>query len=1223
MKRQMIKSLQRLLGVVALMALGQSAAVAGTTYYWTGAADAFWTNAANWRVGSADGAVATTPPGKYYNAAGTEVGANGDTACFGPISSANTTIDLSGIGQINFVNVLAGAPAYVFGTEESSAQALRWDSTADSQFTVESGVTNEIRVRANRPAGSYRYLIYCNNSTDCQLTFGGFYKWGTSDTSCNFRTWGSGPIAYYGACAWGVNIGGVQAFGAGELSWGEKNMYPGYRVNGFKFASQTGTEPFRLVVPDGRFLFAMGGGGPFCSHFAFEKDYNVSGGGWMYVNHYWNDDAHPDRPGVISVSPGKKVTLDIFVKKYYYDATYKFSTGDFFVRGDGTLSLLSSNNVAGITAIFGSTTVEAKKLGNAGSQLGETSLSLSGPVVFANDYTSYAGAPTAPAKGTLAYIGSEAVTCDRTLSVTNLHATQACVALSNRGGGKLTWTGALTQLGATAGATVTFDAATADLEFAGAFESGKNWNVEIKGANCVRVTSDTGAVKGSVTVSGGTLELGTQEDFADASGFVLAGGCLKTDVTRSFANLSVAAASSVEAADDAVLTLPTIDAAALAGRKLDVAGGTVRLPLLPEGETDLVTYQGARATIASDGTVGSLLVRWATAVDGNWNETAKWDSKRLPTAANTVRIDAEGPSYAVSVTDGSSDAVKDITVGNAAADGTATLSFEGARDFTADSTLSVADGGCVAFSGAENEWHFADGAQVSLLSGAALSVDSGVFAWDAPKASLALAGGSVTFGGTSVFTVTNRTTYVRGDTSVAIAFGEGKVSFEDDSRLNASNTATMITVAAGKGKTAELNIRDRFGAFITKDGYQLNVTGTEEGGCGVLNWELEDGRSLNTDTKTLNEMAGFRIGADHGRGVLNIKSGILTFANGNFRVGGVMENMPWNPIDNTHLYEMFAPTGVVNQTGGKLTGGGASAAYTPMVCGFEIGSCPYLAEWHPATYKKFYGEYNLSGGAVDIRLGMFLLGVGHYCRGVFNQTGGTFAYRSSYTHGGDDYRHPMLIGLGAGKGTYRISGGTASTVEKVFVGGARKADLDLTDKAHHSDIDYAYAEHASSVEATEGRLEIAGGSFATESDLIVGASGTGTLDISGGTLTCRDLVLSNHLASTLAYTLAANGPGGWAVTADGRFVITDKAKLVVDATAFAGKVMASRRIELLKAGSVEGSFAPENVEIRYNAADPDARSVFEGTTLSYSRNGRPGLWLVNPKWGKGLMLIFR
>ena len=103
-------------GVAVAVALGLSNAFAGTTYYWTGAADAFWTNAANWRVGSADGAVATTPPGKYYNAAGTEVGANGDTACFGPISSANTTIAFAyGVTRElvggRLLNVFATVPA--------------------------------------------------------------------------------------------------------------------------------------------------------------------------------------------------------------------------------------------------------------------------------------------------------------------------------------------------------------------------------------------------------------------------------------------------------------------------------------------------------------------------------------------------------------------------------------------------------------------------------------------------------------------------------------------------------------------------------------------------------------------------------------------------------------------------------------------------------------------------------------------------------------------------------------------------------------------------------------------------------------------------------------------------------------------------------------------------------------------------------------------------------
>ena len=53
-----------------LVAVGAFVAVAATAATWTGAQDAFWTNAANW----AEGAV----PGKYYAPDGTLAGAASD-----------------------------------------------------------------------------------------------------------------------------------------------------------------------------------------------------------------------------------------------------------------------------------------------------------------------------------------------------------------------------------------------------------------------------------------------------------------------------------------------------------------------------------------------------------------------------------------------------------------------------------------------------------------------------------------------------------------------------------------------------------------------------------------------------------------------------------------------------------------------------------------------------------------------------------------------------------------------------------------------------------------------------------------------------------------------------------------------------------------------------------------------------------------------------------------
>ena len=107
---------------VLLGALTCCWSAAAAEYVWTGAADGYWTNAANWTV---SGAVATQPPGQVDLPDGTVGGDLGDTAVFSQ-ASANTTINLAGHHSIFHVTVTgAQTPVYTFGT--SDAQILRFE----------------------------------------------------------------------------------------------------------------------------------------------------------------------------------------------------------------------------------------------------------------------------------------------------------------------------------------------------------------------------------------------------------------------------------------------------------------------------------------------------------------------------------------------------------------------------------------------------------------------------------------------------------------------------------------------------------------------------------------------------------------------------------------------------------------------------------------------------------------------------------------------------------------------------------------------------------------------------------------------------------------------------------------------------------------------------------------------------------------------------------------
>ena len=102
--------------------LGATMGLLADTWVWTGAQDAFWTNAANWTVG---GVVATVPPGRYLASDGTLTGVGDASAEFPALAEGRpTTIDLSGAWDVRNLTVKGGAPRYTFGTANSQALCI-------------------------------------------------------------------------------------------------------------------------------------------------------------------------------------------------------------------------------------------------------------------------------------------------------------------------------------------------------------------------------------------------------------------------------------------------------------------------------------------------------------------------------------------------------------------------------------------------------------------------------------------------------------------------------------------------------------------------------------------------------------------------------------------------------------------------------------------------------------------------------------------------------------------------------------------------------------------------------------------------------------------------------------------------------------------------------------------------------------------------------------------
>ena len=144
--------------VIRLVVLLSTAPLfAGVTATWTGAQDAYWTNAANWLV---EGVVPAKCPGVVSN----EV--NGvfnpdlptiDTAVFdGTCTSGRTTIDLSGLYSVAFVTICgADCPPYTLGS--TTDQLLTFETNGALTVSAEVPAASGPVVNATVAIGNFEY----------------------------------------------------------------------------------------------------------------------------------------------------------------------------------------------------------------------------------------------------------------------------------------------------------------------------------------------------------------------------------------------------------------------------------------------------------------------------------------------------------------------------------------------------------------------------------------------------------------------------------------------------------------------------------------------------------------------------------------------------------------------------------------------------------------------------------------------------------------------------------------------------------------------------------------------------------------------------------------------------------------------------------------------------------------------------------------------------------
>ena len=1129
-------------------------AAAGDTYVWTGAADALWSNPANWLVNDA-------VPGDYPK--------GGENIVFGPVAAgAATTISLAGASEftttptatIGFRSVVfkAGAPAYTLGTTADAD--LVFDLTPSLQYVskleVESGVTTPqtigCRIRAGGQGPTYTYMTQFNNNGTGLLSLN-FSKTGMYNSYIVFSGDGDFSIDY-------ANEAYFHLRQNGEMQIRGKPTIKALKAE----ATADQAHPRRVNILSGAQLSVFEYQNPRLEECT---SLDIYGEGLLYL---YEANVGAGYSFGFYIHDGNKTKTDFTVTTTTTIKNQNPASGYLIVRGGGTWALYgpasAESSAQSEFRIEGESTLAMTNIGakaSADSFLGRNVTN----IVF-----------TGTGMGTLLYKGpGETASQDLRLEA----AAQAT--LRNGGTGTFVYGGAV--FSTVAGSSLLLDAATAPIDFQATTPGPNVPAFAVTGAAGVTIPTAL-AADAALSLTGAKVSL--------------------TSAAESTVKLAFAGGANEVSMPAGVTTTVADFAAPAGGVRVDFvipADTTVKLAGAAAGFLpDNVTVNGSRGKVLPDGSLAECVAKWASAVDGNWNETAKWSGKRLPDATDTAKVTASGASYTVSVTDGSADVVTELEVANATDGETATVGFSTDYRFGAGTTVKLDRGGVLGTTATDATLTFAPNVTLKINEGGAWKSSVGTNVWAANTADLVMDGGTLAMKGTSTLVLTNAAIIAAFPTQpwnryLNFNIEAGEFVLSDDARMMTLEQINPViqVLARSSERTATFTARDR--AHVTADysNGAILIGATAAGATGIFNHELETGATLEISGG--NSIRALRCGVINGTGVFNLKSGAYGTVNNCTFVGYEGRD----PYAKTGAAGHF-PTGIVNQTGGSFSSGCYNAKSYNMLIGTTIGGGAHLNVANGASH--YTGIWNLSGGTFGVGAGAFIIGAGPCGTGAFNLSGGTMTYS------GATYFHPLLIGLGGGDGAFRQTGGSASvTLSDVCVGGCRQADL-----GYGTDWTYEYDANPS-----VGLLDLRGGTFTAAKRVIVGAHGRGTLAISGSaSLVCAGLELANRTESVLSYTLASAKSQAWCAKV-GALKIAAGSKLVIDANELSADSRST--VELLTADEIEGTFATQDVTIICDNPTDEQAAMLKGAKIVYERGGQKGLWLKMN--GKGLVLTVR
>lgn len=1185
MKSQVVRR-----GFIGLVVIWSAIAgvAAPTEYVWTGAQDAYWTNAANWMVG---GAVATDVPGRYLTPGG-EVTNLDAVAVFDATGRDRATVWLDGHLCVSSVVFRAGAPVYTLGEAshgryfalaheggrlvvEPGARAPVIEGVVTLVYSA--GMASNVSSTYDQP-GEARYLNYADEPLVLRK-FGnrgsgfassaetrGWYRYvglgGTGDI--RVESWEQNQsvvcLNYYPEGAGKVYLRGTtqnewlnQFVRCHQVGGGRKAVVEIYQDELQVSQGEYKSAPLRVYGEGSELKFVASGNGRIGLR-GFDKAAAI--GNTNYGEGYLRAAA--------DVEAGARLVLDCPLKSYTtidYGSDKRLEPdprdGLYFHGGGGTIILGGrvanscaggvdlTSNAEGATLAFERTAALGSgpvRIGRAGclAFVGAEDTVFDRDLVLTNKSINvfYEGMATIAPTAVFRQAGAGALTVASTLDVVAGAADQAMLVLDNASAAPATWAGVLRD--------------SSDGQEPGRLQVVKTgagtWT--LSGAN---------TYSGATTVSGGTLAIAAGGSIAnspvvinDGATLALAAGQTIADLTfNGTAHLALAAGGAFEAAQ---LTQGS------AGARLLVTlgdGARLRCPGLTE-LPDWLTVASPRgrpvpSQLDGDGYLTARVTRWQGADGASWAEAANW-SDGVPATDRLAVVDAAGAAVAVP-SSAATETAGAVWLEAGTLDVQGTLAVQTPKD---GEHFLVRTGATVKVSGGTLALANAAG-----VSGPALELDGGAVAVEAGVLDVANSWGVV---------------------------GSGELSVAAGAQLAVMQG--MASTGFGTGEaTGEMALTLKPGCLYGKSVGDI-VFGAAQQGKTSLTVEAPD-----SGVPLANVFAGsyspksIKIGRERG-------TTEATLAGGNLQPGN------WGVQIAQGDSAGAAVTGRVHLAGGKITSvsGYLDGSWSGLAVGISTAAVP-----NPRSVR---GEVWLEAGEVSVyKVSPLGLGVGG-AEGFVLQTGGKLGLTS--------VAGAMVLGYGSGTGEYVLSNGTVTTSRPLYVGGCLRADLELKTGTSGNTILYSEgSNHPAGRQEAEGAFYARGGELAVtaEKGIRVGVDGVGRFEVgAGAAVTTTELVLSNACASTLAFTLGADGAAGSLTAA--KLVIADGARLEIDATRLASASRSTFR--LAQCGEVAGAFAPENVTVRAPAGQ-EAR--FAEARVVTARAGQAGLWLKVP--GPGMVLILR